>query len=128
MELLERIERHVRRHDLIPPGGEVTCLVSGGPDSACLHGALRELGYAVSAVHVNHKLRGAESEDDARFCAEQLGAEVIDADGTGASEAQLREGRSCLVPRSALEIGPLMDDSGVIEERGPLPNEYRPAT
>ena len=75
--LRERIESHVRRHELIPPGGAVTCLVSGGADSTCLWHALRELGYATSALHVDHGLRGAESEADARFCAETLGAEVV---------------------------------------------------
>ena len=86
-----RIEEHVRRHDLIAPGGEVTCLVSGGADSTCLWHALRALGYRASALHVNHALRGAESERDARFCAERLGAEVAEAPGAGLSEAQLRD-------------------------------------
>ena len=92
-ELLQRVERFIRAHDLIAPRGEVTCLVSGGADSTCLWHALCELGYAVSAVHVNHKLRGEESEEDARFCAEALGAEVVQADGKGLSEAELREQR-----------------------------------
>ncbi|MGH3031590.1 MAG: tRNA lysidine(34) synthetase TilS [Gaiellaceae bacterium] len=87
--LRARIEEHVRRHDLIPPGGAVTCLVSGGADSTCLWHALRELGYGVSALHVNHKLRGEESEEDARFCRERLGAEVVE--GRGRTEAELRE-------------------------------------
>ena len=52
-DLLRRIEAHVREHDLIPPGGEVACLVSGGSDSTCLWHALRALGYRVSAVHVD---------------------------------------------------------------------------
>jgi tRNA(Ile)-lysidine synthase len=89
-ELRDRVERFVREHDLIAPGGEVTCLVSGGADSTCLWHLLRELGYAVSAVHVAHKLRGADSDADARFCAEALGAEVIEADGGRLSEADLR--------------------------------------
>ena len=38
------------------------CLVSGGADSTCLLHALRELGYRVSALHVDHGLRGAESD------------------------------------------------------------------
>jgi len=92
-ELQQRVESFIREHDLIPPGGEVTCLVSGGADSSCLWHALGELGYAVSAVHVNHKLRGEESEADARFCAETFGAEVMEADGNGLTEAQLREQR-----------------------------------
>ena len=61
--LRARIEEHVRSHELIEPGGEVCCLVSGGADSTCLWHALRELGYRVSALHVNHKLRGAESDE-----------------------------------------------------------------
>ena len=77
--LAERVEATIRRHGLIPPGGEVTCLVSGGADSTCLWHVLGTLGYRVSAVHVNHGLRGDESDEDARFCAEVLGARVVDA-------------------------------------------------
>ncbi len=43
---------------LIAPGGQVLCLVSGGADSTCLFHALSELGYRVSALHVNYCLRG----------------------------------------------------------------------
>src|SRR5919201_4410779 len=88
--LRERVEEHIRRRELIPSGGDVLCLVSGGPDSTCLWHALRGLGYRVSALHVNHGLRGAESEADARFCAEQLGAEIVDGRG-GLTEDNLRE-------------------------------------
>jgi tRNA(Ile)-lysidine synthase len=89
-ELALRVEGHVRLHDLIPPGGEVMCLVSGGADSTCLWHVLGELGYRVSAVHVAHGLRGAESEEDARHCRERLGADVVVAP-PAATEAALRE-------------------------------------
>ena len=85
----ERVEEQIRRHELIPPGGDVTCLVSGGADSTALWHALRGLGYAVSSLHVNHRLRGHESDEDARFCAETLAAEVVVA--PGATEAELRD-------------------------------------
>jgi tRNA(Ile)-lysidine synthase len=88
-DLLGRVEEHIRRHALLPPGGEVTCLVSGGADSTALWHALRELGYRVSALHVNHRLRGVESDEDARFCREVLGADVVEAPGR--TEAELRE-------------------------------------
>jgi tRNA(Ile)-lysidine synthetase-like protein len=94
MEILERIEAHIREHDLIPPGGEVTCLVSGGADSTCLWHALGALGYRVSAVHVNHGLRGDESEADAAFCDKSLHADVIQASDRpvqGNEEAALRD-------------------------------------
>jgi tRNA(Ile)-lysidine synthase len=90
MDFLERVEERIRRHDLIPAGGEVTCLVSGGADSCALWHSLRELGYAVSALHVNHGLRGDESDEDARFCADVLGAEVVDAP-PASTEAELRD-------------------------------------
>jgi tRNA(Ile)-lysidine synthase len=88
--LRARVDAFVRRHELIEPGGAVTCLVSGGADSSCLWHVLRELGYAVSALHVDHGLRGAESEDDARHCAEVLGAELVRVE-PARTEAELRE-------------------------------------
>src|SRR5262249_21964498 len=87
-----RVEASIREHGLIEPGGAVTCLVSGGADSTCLWHVLGALGFEVAALHVNHGLRGEEAEDDARFCREVLGAEVIEARGEG-SEAALRDTR-----------------------------------
>jgi tRNA(Ile)-lysidine synthetase-like protein len=101
-ELRDRVERFVREHELIPAGGDVTCLVSGGADSTCLWHLLGSLGYRVSALHVNHKLRGTDSEEDARFCAEVLGAEVVERDGRGLSEAALREQRREVATSSRL--------------------------
>ena len=92
-ELRGRVEQHVRRHGLIEPGAEVCCLVSGGPDSTCLWHVLGALGYRVSALHVDHGLRGAESDADARFCADALGAEVVRLDGRGLTESELRAQR-----------------------------------
>jgi tRNA(Ile)-lysidine synthase len=94
--LENRVEETIRRRELIPRGGEISCLVSGGADSTCLWHLLGALGYRVSAVHVNHGLRGAESEEDARFCSQVLGAEVVDASNSllqSATEAALRDVR-----------------------------------
>jgi tRNA(Ile)-lysidine synthase len=87
--MLERIERFIRGRGLIEPRGEVTVLVSGGADSTCLWHALNDLGYRVSALHVAHGLRGAESDEDARFCREAFAAEVVEAPGS--TEAELRD-------------------------------------
>ena len=64
--------------------------MSGGPDSTCLWHVLTELGYRVSALHVNHGLRGEESDVDARFCRDVLGAEIVDAPAAD-TEAELRD-------------------------------------
>jgi tRNA(Ile)-lysidine synthetase-like protein len=92
VDVLARVEAHIRANDLLPPGGAVTCLVSGGADSTCLWHALRELGYAVRPVHVHHGLRGAEADADAAHCAAALGAEIVDAPRV-ATEAALRDVR-----------------------------------
>jgi len=66
-------------------------LVSGGADSTCAWHLLRGLGYRVSALHVDHGLRCGESDADARFCREQLDAEVVDGRaGPNATEEELR--------------------------------------
>jgi tRNA(Ile)-lysidine synthetase-like protein len=88
--LQHRVESFIKFHELIPAGGEVTCLVSGGADSTCLWHVLKELGYRVSALHVNHALRGADSDEDARFCADQFDAEVVDGSG-GTTEQEWRD-------------------------------------
>src|SRR6266536_4272367 len=87
--VLERVQAFIRDNALVPDGGEITVLVSGGRDSTCLWHVLRRLGYRVSALHVNHGLRGEESDADARFCREALGAEVVDGSG-GTTEDDLR--------------------------------------
>lgn len=89
VDIAARVEAHIRANDLLPAGGEVTCLVSGGADSTCLWHVLRRLGYAVSAVHVHHGLRGAEADADASHCADALGAAVVCAP-PGATEAEWR--------------------------------------
>src|SRR5581483_4941089 len=57
----------------------------------CLYHALRELGFRVSALHVDHGLRGAESDADAAWCRERFDAEVVR--GSGTTEAELRHSR-----------------------------------
>lgn len=51
----------------VGPGQRLLVGVSGGCDSVVLLDILRSLGYAVVVVHVNHRLRGAESDADADF-------------------------------------------------------------
>jgi tRNA(Ile)-lysidine synthase len=87
--LQDRVAAFIRDHELLEPGAEVTCLVSGGADSTCLWHVLRVLGYRVSALHVDHGLRGRESDEDAAFCAERFDAEVVDGRG-GRTEDELR--------------------------------------
>jgi tRNA(Ile)-lysidine synthase len=110
--MLQRIESFIRERDLIEPGGEVTCLVSGGADSTCLWHALGALGYRVSALHVAHGLRGAESDEDARFCRDVLGAAIVAcvSETQSPTEAALREARYSLTAGSLRATGHTASD------------------
>ncbi|MGI2329737.1 tRNA lysidine(34) synthetase TilS [Planococcus sp. YIM B11945] len=74
----EKMQRYIKKHRLIVPGDHVLVGCSGGIDSVVLLHFLAthqtDLGIKVSAVHVNHMLRGEESLQD-RFFTEQLCAE-----------------------------------------------------
>jgi tRNA(Ile)-lysidine synthase len=70
---IDRVRRTIERDGLIPPGSRVLAAVSGGSDSVALLVALadlsHQLGFVLSGLaHLNHHLRGGESDDDERFC------------------------------------------------------------
>ena len=60
-----------RGEHLFDGADRVVCALSGGGDSVCLLYVLRDLqaefGYALSAAHFNHGLRGAEADADEEF-------------------------------------------------------------
>ncbi len=71
--LLPRVLRFIKQHDLVRSGKTLLVAVSGGPDSVCLlHilvGLQAELGVKLHVAHLDHQLRGADSEADARYVA-----------------------------------------------------------
>lgn len=91
--------------------------LSGGADSVTLLLTLRELGYPVSAFHLNHCLRGAESDRDESFvrafCARlkvPLSAHRADVAGWAAehrlgTEEAARQIRYRLLRQSMNELG-----------------------
>ena len=67
----ERILKTIDEHDMFSPGDRVIMGLSGGPDSMCLFDVLLQakgqLGIELEAVHINHKFRPGEAEEDQRF-------------------------------------------------------------
>ncbi len=67
MSLTEQTAQTIAQYQMLKPEQKVLVALSGGADSVALLLVLRELGYSVYAYHLNHCLRGAESEHDAEF-------------------------------------------------------------
>lgn len=76
--LHKRVLETIRRHKMLHPGEAVGLAVSGGADSVALLRLFLELrdvlGVRLLMLHLNHQLRGRESEADEQFVA-RLAAE-----------------------------------------------------
>jgi len=69
--MLNDLLGQLRKYDMVRPGEQVTCAVSGGADSMALLWGLYllrdKLGITLCAAHFNHHLREAESDRDEQF-------------------------------------------------------------
>jgi tRNA(Ile)-lysidine synthase len=85
-DILKKTLQHCADHNLLPPGSRVLVGLSGGPDSVALLRillALKDSGRTdakLSAIYLNHLIRGGEAEADALFCkklARDLGVPLV---------------------------------------------------
>jgi tRNA(Ile)-lysidine synthase len=71
MPLFDRMVGTISRYNMFGPGARVGVAVSGGADSVCLAYLLAELvpqwNLTLELLHLNHCLRGAESDADEEF-------------------------------------------------------------
>ena len=72
--LKTQVLNYMKANRMTIRGERIAVGVSGGPDSVCLLSVLNELsgglGIRLTAVHVNHGIRGAEADADALFVQE----------------------------------------------------------
>jgi len=70
-DIKKTVKNTILSHKLINRGDYVLLGLSGGPDSLCLLHVLldlkSELGFEMSAVHVNHGIRGQAADEDAMW-------------------------------------------------------------
>lgn len=76
---LVKVASTIEKFNMANKSERLLVCLSGGADSVTLLLCLYELGYDVCACHVNHHLRGEESDRDQHFCeklCEKLGVEL----------------------------------------------------
>lgn len=97
-----KIKQTIIAFDMISKGDTVICALSGGADSVCLLHNLKEisdeLGFRLCACHINHNLRGNESDADEKYVrslCERLEIELfvysVDVTGTLAKHQSVEE-------------------------------------
>jgi len=73
-KILQKVEQAISRQNMFSKGDSVLVCVSGGPDSVALLHILVQLSpkweLTIGIAHLNHCLRGAESDRDADFVAD----------------------------------------------------------
>jgi tRNA(Ile)-lysidine synthase len=74
MDILDRVRKTIRQHDLARPESRVVVALSGGSDSVALAYLLEALSkrgelVVAGAAHFNHQLRDAADSDE-QFCAQ----------------------------------------------------------
>lgn len=71
VRLEQKADKAIRATGLLRPGDRIVVAVSGGPDSVallrCLVALREQWNWDICLGHVNHGLRGAESEEDVDF-------------------------------------------------------------
>jgi tRNA(Ile)-lysidine synthase len=109
------LQERVRAEGLLGEDGPLVAMISGGRDSVCLLDIAVAVRGAeqVRALHVNYGLRGRDSYEDERHCAElcaQLGVWLelvrvgLDERGEGNLQAWARERRYGVARRLASEL------------------------
>ena len=71
MDIKNTVLNYITKHSLLNNNDSVICAVSGGADSVCMLEILKELkekfNLTLYVAHVNHQLRGKESDNDEKF-------------------------------------------------------------
>lgn len=70
-EMLDKVLKTISDYKLVEKGDNVLAAVSGGPDSVCLlhilYSLSNKLDIKLHAIHINHGLRGEESDGDEEY-------------------------------------------------------------
>ncbi len=98
----------IQRYRLVPRKQLVVVGISGGADSVCLLHVLakwrRRLGIRIHIAHLNHQIRGVESQADAEYVSNLAGSLGIPSTIDKQDVAAYRAERNCSIEEAAREL------------------------
>ncbi|MFC1712360.1 tRNA lysidine(34) synthetase TilS [Candidatus Poribacteria bacterium] len=101
--LKTKVADTIRKYGMIIPGDKIAVGISGGPDSMALlyllHTMREELDCTLHVAHLDHRLRGEESEADAEYVRQH--AQKLDLPIT----VETIDVRKMITPKESLESG-----------------------
>lgn len=81
MRIVEQVKKTIELYEMVRPNDALIVAVSGGPDSVFLFHAMNrireKLRLRIYVCHLNHGLRGKESDEDARFVKKLAGESQV---------------------------------------------------
>lgn len=108
IKLESKVIDFIERHSLVSLEEIVVVGVSGGADSVCLLNVLakwrKDLGIKLHIAHLNHQLRGVESEADAKYVSDLAGSLGIPVTIDRQDVTAYRLGRNFSVEEAAREL------------------------
>jgi tRNA(Ile)-lysidine synthase len=108
VNLESKVLDFIQRYSLISPKELVVVGVSGGADSVCLLHVLakcqKKLRIKLHVAHLNHQLRGVESEADAEYVSNLAGSLGIPSTIDRQDVAAYRTERNCSLEEAAREL------------------------
>ncbi len=102
--MLSKVREAIEKYNMLDTTECVTVALSGGADSVALLYALKSLGYDVRALHVNHMLRGEESDRDEAFVRDICQRENIPLEVHRADISKLAKERSVGLEECGREV------------------------
>jgi len=106
--LEQRVIDFIREHNLFSADDRLVVAVSGGADSVCLLHILmrwrKELGVELHVAHLNHQLRGAESDSDAGYVSDLVSRLDVPATIERRDVAAYRDQKGISLEEAAREV------------------------
>jgi tRNA(Ile)-lysidine synthase len=112
LDLREKVAASLTRYSMLTPGDRLGVAVSGGADSVTLLHVLHGMhAYELTVLHVNHQLRGQESDGDEQFVRELAASLSVPLAvkhapvGAGNMEQCARDARRTFFEQARLSLG-----------------------